>query len=200
SPMSKCSKCGASWTVAGMIACPICNARVETEVPVVEPSKATVQAEFCADAETAPAVDAKKNGTAVVTSPPEIRNTDPVAPDPPKREAPPRDVPVRISVFPSLEPPPAAKPAPAPEKPAPVDASVVLAGASPVDHRQSLPLSSRPLNAPLILGALSMLTIVLLPLTVANEQDQVLGILRFSFSTFFFPFPPLPSLPLLPPP
>jgi hypothetical protein len=65
------------------------------------------------------------------------------------------------------EPSPAPKP-PAKESTTRVDASVVL-GSVPhaAGEQKSLPVSSRPLNGPLILGVLALITAVLLPLAVA---------------------------------
>jgi hypothetical protein len=54
-----------------------------------------------------------------------------------------------------------------------------------------LPSPSRPLHGPLILGALSYLGVLLLPLTIAFESHRVLGVLGFCMAGFFAPFAPI---------
>jgi hypothetical protein len=71
-----------------------------------------------------------------------------------------------------------------------VDASCVLAS-SPVASDRGLPSPARPLNGPIILGALSLVTGLMLPLTAAFESNRMFGILGFCMSGFFLPFPPI---------
>ncbi|HVE39531.1 MAG TPA: hypothetical protein VNM14_06555 [Planctomycetota bacterium] len=56
---------------------------------------------------------------------------------------------------------------------------------------RELRTTSRPLNGPLILGALAYLGVFLLPLTVAFESSRVLGVLGFCMTAFFAPFAPI---------
>jgi len=208
--MAKCSKCGASWSTLGMTLCPICGFSVKPPTTVLEPSQAKLRPESGPIRKTsmAQASAGKSNGTAVLEAPvepvkPEPRKDDTPAPEPiPSR--PESEPPLRISVFPKSELPAAPPPGdpfdsapPALSKRSPeskptvrVDASVVLMPMSPAG-RKDLPVSSRPLNAPLILGILATITGVLLPITIAFEHHRILGILGFCMSGFFVPFAPV---------
>lgn len=205
--MSMCSKCGASWTTLGMTLCPICSAKVKPETAVYEPSQEKLQPESASIRKTtiSRASAGKSNGTAVLEAPAEPRKPDPRKDDTPVPEPiPPRpegEPPLRISVFPKSEPPVAPPPGDpfdiAPPKRTPeskptvrVDASVVLMPPAPAERRD-LPVSSRPLNGPLILGILATITGVLLPITVAFEHHRILGVLGFCISGFFVPFAPV---------
>jgi len=110
-------------------------------------------------------------------------------PEPKAQAAPPPPAPAPVEPaveIPKVEPPPARK------ETARVDASVVLLKAPlPDASPESLPVSSRPLNAPIILGALALVTGVTLPLTMAFESNRIMGILGFCMSGFFVPFAPI---------
>jgi len=208
--MSMCVKCGASWTTLGMTLCPICGSKVGPETRVVEPSQEKLQPEAAPVRKTSmmKSSTGKTNGTAVLEAPAEPRKPDPRKDDTPAPEPiPPRpesEPPLRISVFPKPEPhaaPPPGDPfdsaMPVPSRKSPeskptvrMDASVVLMGASPL-MQKDLPVSSRPLNAPLILGIFATITGLLLPLTIAFEHNRILGILGFCMSGFFVPFAPV---------
>jgi len=71
-----------------------------------------------------------------------------------------------------------------------VDASVALLAVERPEERE-LPKAARPLNGPLILGILSLITGILLPITLAFESNRVLGIMGFCLSGFFVPFSPI---------
>ncbi len=55
----------------------------------------------------------------------------------------------------------------------------------------AVPRRERPLNGPIILGALAMVTGVLFPLSLAFEGNRVFGVLGFCMSGFFVPFAPI---------
>jgi hypothetical protein len=176
----------------------------------VEPSQEKLQPEAAPVRKTSmvKASAARTNGTAVLEAPAEPRKPEPRKDDTPLPEpipvGPESEPPLRISVFPKAEPQAAPPPGdpfdsapPLPSRKSPesrptvrVDASVVLMPSSPV-VRRDLPVSSRPLNAPLILGILATITGVLLPLTIAFEHHRILGILGFCMSGFFVPFAPI---------
>jgi hypothetical protein len=194
----------------GMTLCPICGSKVGPETRVLEPSQEKLQPEAAPARKTSmiKAASGKTNGTAVLEAPAEPRKPDPRKDDTPAPEPiPPRpesDPPLRISVFPKPEPhaaPPPGDPfdsaPPVMPKRSPeskptvrVDASVVLMPMSPAG-RKDLPVSSRPLNAPLILGILATITGMLLPVTIAFESNRILGIIGFCMSGFFVPFAPV---------
>lgn len=87
---------------------------------------------------------------------------------------------------------PKAEPAPPPPAPEPliVD-SVVLPSPRPASAEKKLPSPARPLNAPLVLGLLSLVAVLLLPATLVFESHRILGILGFCASGFFVPFGPI---------
>lgn len=59
----------------------------------------------------------------------------------------------------------------------------------PEDH--TLPAPARPLTAPLVLGILALVSVVLVPLSAVFEGDRIFGILGFCLSAFFLPFGPI---------
>jgi hypothetical protein len=162
--MTKCEKCGTTWTSAGMTLCPICGEGIPGPAPVRR------KTEILAAVGAAP----KKNG-----SPME-------APDP---TPPPEDPTLKVTVFPSQKDSLAGEPFPS-EPSSPVDASAILSLRPPAVTR-GLPAPARPLNGPLILGLLAMVTGVMLPLTTAFESHRIAGILGFCMSGFFVPFAPV---------
>lgn len=72
-----------------------------------------------------------------------------------------------------------------------VDPSVVAAAAVAATKPGDLPSPARPLNGPLILGVLALVTVVMLPATIVFESSRILGILGFCMSGFFVPFAPI---------
>ncbi|HVR87229.1 MAG TPA: hypothetical protein VMU54_23085 [Planctomycetota bacterium] len=204
--MSMCAKCGASWTTPGMSLCPICGAKVGPATAIQEPSRESLPPEAKRETSVLKRTGGKTNGTAVLAAPPELEKAAPAAEvhsSPPGSKI---DPPPRVPVFlkgeagdlPSAPPTAAGRdPMPAPKPPAPestrrVDASVVLLSAPPAGGgSQSLPVSSRPLNGPMILGVLALMTGILLPVTVAFESNRIFGILGFCMSGFFVPFAPI---------
>jgi hypothetical protein len=56
---------------------------------------------------------------------------------------------------------------------------------------QVLPAPARPLNAPIILGTLALVSVIMVPISVAFEGDRIFGILGFCLSGFFLPFGPI---------
>ncbi|HLY72636.1 MAG TPA: hypothetical protein VKU80_00840 [Planctomycetota bacterium] len=204
--MSMCSKCGASWTTMGMTLCPICGAKVGPETRTPEPSKEKLPSGPKRDTSALDRAGGKRNGTAVLGAVPESSESAQavaVEPSPPGAPALPSP---RAAAFPRSEeqglpsaPVQALEPAlreapkpPAKEPTARVDASVVLLQApSPAGEPKRLPVSSRPLNAPWILGILALVTGILLPVTVVFESHRILGIIGFCMSGFFVPFAPI---------
>lgn len=169
--MVKCEKCGTAWTTLGMTLCPICGAGVGDP----ESAKKT---EVLSVVGAAP----NSNGTSMA---PATRSIEPAV----GSAAPPvKDIPLKVSVFPSGKDSSVEDSAPAF---APVvDASALMA-LHPSPEAKTLPAPARPLNGPLILGAFALVTSVLLPLTVLFESHRILGILGFCMSGFFVPFAPV---------
>jgi hypothetical protein len=158
-----------------MTLCPLCGAKVEGEpiatqtTRIQRPTSITVVKPM------------KTNGTAVLTAPPppppEVRKPEP-APLPVAPKAAPL---VQESVVVST-------PAPAAPKADPfVQDSVVLRAAV----EKPLPAPARPLSAPLVLGVLALVAVLLLPVTLLFESHRILGILGFCASGFFVPFGPI---------
>jgi len=189
--MSKCLKCNTSWTSPGMTLCPICGTKVGDPEPVLEPSIEKIETESSAVG----TASAKKNGSAVLAPRrPQTRAVHPenvVTPEPVAIAAPPKEEaePLKVTLFPKAE-----KAPPTPEgdpmgDPMSVDASVALLR-TPREEKV-LPMSSRPLNAPIILGAMALVTGVLFPITLAMESHRIIGILGFSLCGFMLPFAPI---------
>jgi hypothetical protein len=55
----------------------------------------------------------------------------------------------------------------------------------------AVPRVERPMNGPLILGVLAMVTGVLFPLSLIFQANRVFGVLGFCMSGFFVPFAPI---------
>lgn len=198
--MATCVKCETFWTTAGMTHCPVCGTAVPGAAPEIEPSRELVQAA---------ASGKSTNGTARIEGPrdpqkPKTRPLPPPDPGPGPLPTPPvmhKEEELKVTLFPKAEKP---EPDPKPEKPVqdsmgdplsvdpvplPVDASVVLP--KPKDQSKPLPKPARPLNGPIILGALAVITAVLLPLTLVFESHRIIGIIGFCLSGFFLPFAPI---------
>jgi len=200
-----------------MSLCPVCGAAVEGEGRALEPSLERLQPEGSPlkALSTGGSEKSRTNGTAVLEGPPPEASAKP-EPAPPEAaavaekadESPAAEhdpgMPLKLTFFPKIErtrhvvP----RPAPPPEKaaaskskppaaadPGSLDASVVLKGDSA--DPKSLPSPARPLNAPWILGVMAMVTALLLPITVANESNRIMGIIGFCLSGFFLPFAPI---------
>jgi hypothetical protein len=170
-----------------MILCPICGAKVEDPAKALEPSLLKLESEMAGNE------GAKRNGSAVLTARrPQTRTIHPeniVTPPPmPAVEAPKEEVPLKVTLFPKAE-----HPEPPPEDPMgdplSVDASVLLLRSAP--ESKMLPVSSRPLNAPAILGGMALVTGLLFPITLALESHRIIGILGFSLCGFLLPFAPI---------
>lgn len=195
--MSKCPKCAASWSTAGLALCPICGTRV-----AAEPSQAKLEPELAGARTTSTSTSASARKSAIL----KLTNGGDAKPEPE----------LKVTTFPKPPPPPLAL-VPKPKEPPPkkeeppleeermdlpkvekplrvstrlVDASVALLTTGPSDE-QKLPKPARPLNGPLILGVLALVTGVLLPITVAFESHRIVGVLGFCLSGFFVPFPPI---------
>jgi hypothetical protein len=161
-----------------MIHCPICGTKVED--PALEPSLVTLDPES--------SESARKNGSAVLTARrPQTRTFHPenivTPPAVPKEEEP-----LKVTLFPTAETPESPPEDPMGD-PMSVDASVLLLGSAP--ESKPLPVSSRPLNAPAILGGMALATGLLFPITLALESHRIIGILGFSLCGFLLPFAPI---------
>ncbi len=202
--MAKCLKCAASWTSPGMTLCPICGAKVGDEA-VAEPSQAKLEPQLAgARTTTASQLQPRKNGTSVLKPvpaedtkhEPDLKvtyfpraharpGTPPTRPIPPKEEPPMEQERMELPrELPKVE-----------EKPLRastrlVDASVALLAVQPKSDT-ILPSPARPLNGPLILGALAMVTGILLPVSIAFESNKILGVMGFCLAGFFVPFAPI---------
>jgi hypothetical protein len=131
--------------------------------------------------------ETKANGTAVLTAPPAPAAAPVIAAEIRKAE------PAPAPVAPPPPTPSAAIPAPVPaetEEPF-IQDSVVLPALRPAAAETRLPSPARPLSAPLVLGVLSLVAVLLLPLTLAFESHRIVGILGFCASGFFLPFAPI---------
>jgi hypothetical protein len=194
--MVKCSKCGTGWTSSGLPLCPVCGTKVDAPEPVATEALPAPAHPYVVQT-TALQETVKKNGSAVLDVPVEIRKAAPPEPQPysfPILKPAPVEPP-KVEAKPA-EPPPEVKPAPAPvviakEKPvemSPIDASAVNL---PIQELKQLRISSRPLNGPLILGCLAYVSVLVLPIAFAFESHRVIGILGFTLAGFFAPFAPI---------
>jgi len=219
--MSKCLKCAASWTTPGMTMCPICGAKVgetaaiEPSKAKLEPEMAGVKATSVSGTGSA-----RLSKSAILKSAsdgrPSTSATGPrhgsttalpasKAPDPAPVKVDPKPVSdLKITTFPKPDHKPQEKAtmndsstelpkiveAPLRMSAPLVDASVALL-ATGIPEMKELPRPARPLNGPMILGILALVTGILLPITVAFESNRVLGIMGFCLSGFFVPFPPI---------
>jgi hypothetical protein len=158
-----------------MTLCPLCGAKVEGE-PI-----ATQTTRIQRPTSIAAVKPMKTNGTAVLTAP--LPPVEVHKPEPAPLPVEPKAAPVvQDSVV-----------VPAPRPAAPIESplvqdSVVLPAPAAVKR---LPVPARPLNAPLVLGLLSLVAVLLLPVTLAFESHRILGILGFCASGFFVPFGPI---------
>ncbi|HLY09361.1 MAG TPA: hypothetical protein VKW04_08675 [Planctomycetota bacterium] len=210
--MSKCTTCGAAWTTIEMTLCPICGATIGSDPSTFERSKGGGASEPKRDPSGAtrdssvPGRDgATPSAAAIQSSPPRSVKADPAVTVEPSPSADPVRLPHRGAAFatevdervPSvadttadLGPLPAPKPPE--ESPVRVDATVLrLRSPLPAEEPKRLPVSSRPLNGPLILGLVATITGILLPVTLVFESHRVLGIIGFCISGFFVPFAPI---------
>jgi len=210
--MSKCLKCAASWTTPGMLMCPICGAKVG-EPAASEPSKAKLEPEMAGVKGTSVSGTAspRLSKSAILNSAPDGRSsTSASAPRRgsttalPAAKAPESPPELKVTTFPKPDHKPQEKATmndSSTELPkivevplrmsAPlVDASVALLSTG-IPQMKELPRPARPLNGPLILGVLALVTGILLPITVAFQSNRVLGIMGFCLSGFFVPFPPI---------
>jgi hypothetical protein len=177
--MAKCAICKTSWTSQGMTLCPICGARVEGADIGMQTTRIQRPTQFVGTTET------KANGTAVLKAPPapapaivaEARKVEPV-PAPVALPTPTAAAPVPI-------------PAPAKTEEPFIQDSVVLPAPRIAAAETRLPSPARPLSAPLVLGILSLVAVLLLPVTLAFESHRIVGILGFCATGFFVPFAPI---------
>lgn len=210
--MVKCLSCGTGWTSSGLPLCPVCGTKVPTAEPVAAESP---QVASCPYVAPAPAVQeaVRKNGSAVLDVPVEVRKTEPPKsaeysfpivkrPDPPPvASESPKPEPFIFQTLkqakePSVADAPEVRPAAAPDviaKEKPVDIQTIDASAAnlPIQELKQLRVSSRPLNGPLILGCLAYVSILVLPVAMAFESHRVIGVLGFTLAGFFAPFAPI---------
>lgn len=215
--MATCRKCAATWTSPGMTLCPICGMRVSDTAPV-EPSKAILEPEPAGVGATSHS--SRRNGSAVLKADPaasaSASRRAPTSTLPAPKPSPEPEI--KITVFPKPQartetPPPLALLPKAetkqedtpveeerlnlPKVESPLRVSTRLVDASvallkpPAPEGSELPRPARPLNGPLILGALALIPPILLPLTVAFESNRILGVMGFCLSGFCLPFPPI---------
>jgi hypothetical protein len=205
--MSKCIPCGATWTTSGLALCPICGAKAGAAE--ASPERLKPELSGARTSSTVAAASRLHRGTTVRIPPESLPPRVPAPPPPPPAARPVEDkAPVQAPEEKPAPPPapevkaPAAKPAePAEERPAKpvrteptlpvpsrlIDSSVKILPA----EMSAVPRVERPLNGPIILGALAMVTGVLFPLSLAFEGNRVFGVLGFCMSGFFVPFAPI---------
>jgi hypothetical protein len=235
--MSKCIKCGASWTTPGLALCPICGAKVGAAPDA--PAERLKPELSGAKVGALPGASSSRNarGTTVrippdgavaapkpaaaprveqkfpLVSPPAdekpttIRTIEdrPSTARPSEEKAPPARDPsdkssiLRVpgdkpAVAKAAEDAPASADRPAGPKAEPLRVSRRLMESSvtilPVEM-SPVPVPERPINGPLILGALALVTGILFPLTLVFQADRVFGVLGFCMSGFFVPFAPI---------
>lgn len=201
--MSKCIPCGATWTTPGLALCPICGAKAG---PAESPSERMRPELFGARTVSSVAAAPRVHRGTTVRIPPESLPSRTPVPPPPAARAAEDKAPAKA---------PEEKPAPAPESKAPVvrppepleerpAKPAVVEPPLPVPTRlidssvrilpaemTAVPRAERPLNGPIILGALAMVTGVLFPMSLAFEGNRVFGVLGFCMSGFFVPFAPI---------
>jgi hypothetical protein len=203
--MSKCIPCGATWTTPGLALCPICGAKAGAADSSAERLKPELSG--ARTVSTVAAASRFHRGTTVRIPPESLPPRAPAPPPPaPAARAPEEKAPAKAPEEKAAPPPetkaPAARPAeaaeerpakparPEPAFPAPsrlIDSSVKILPA----EMSAVPRAERPLNGPIILGALAMVTGVLFPLSLAFEGNRVFGVLGFCMSGFFVPFAPI---------
>jgi len=176
--MSKCKNCCTSWTSLGMPICPICGTKVDESLSPSGIMKAL-------ERKNGRAADPPSAITAVLEAPTETVVLRAADPDPGPEKLDFAVETIMLKSVPTLD-----VPKKAPEAPSNVeDASVILLGSAP--HDADLPDPVHPLNGPIILGSLALVTVVLLPLAAAFESSRVFGVLGFCLSGFFLPFSPI---------
>jgi len=202
--MSKCIPCGATWTTPGLALCPICGARAGS----ADTSSERLKPELSGARTSSTIASSSRVHRTTVRIPLETLPARVPVPPPPAARPPEDKAPAKAPEEKPAPPPapaakaPAARPAePAEERPAKpvhpepalpvptrlIDSSVKIL---PV-QMSSVPRVERPLNGPIILGALAMVTGVLFPLSLAFEGNRVFGVLGFCMSGFFVPFAPI---------
>jgi hypothetical protein len=170
--LSRCAKCGTSWTSLGTTLCPICGENVQGSNGTESASRpATRKLKIEGDADD---VALRAPSSAVMELPPGILR--------------PESRPKTTLLRPAPEPVP---PQPVVIDPDPVDASVLVGPEDGDELGAELPAPARPLNGPLILGLFALATVILLPLTVAYESHRVFGVLGFCMLGFLLPFSPI---------
>ena len=209
--MVKCAKCGTGWTSSGLPLCPVCGARIDDpagRVPAAKVGeKSTSPSRTPSALFEAPAVPlqvhkalsaakvVEKATAAVATpsalfeAPPEpvkIQKVVPAPPGPRVEPALPTVVPRESAPKTEVRPEPAESRAEAFER---LELSDPSALSLPV--ARPLGTTARPLNGPLILGALAYVGVFLFPLSIAFESSRVLGVLGFCMTAFFAPFAPI---------
>jgi hypothetical protein len=177
--MPKCIKCGATWTTTGLALCPICGHKVDAapEGPADRPKPELAPVRVATA--SAAATPRLHRGTTVRIPPdplpaPAKSSEEKAAPAPRPAAAETKDEGVR----------------PIPPPPAParrLEPSVKILATGPM----AVPLLERPPVGPLVLGALSLVAGILLPLTLTFEGNRIFGVLGFCMSGFFAPFAPV---------
>ena len=195
--MVTCANCGTGWTSSGLPLCPVCGTKVPPSEPVPPKPVATESHPYVIGT-PAPQEAVRKNGSAVLDVPPEVRRIEPAKSEPysfpilqPAVEAQ-RPVPKTEIRKPDPRPEPATAPIVI-EKEKSVQNEVIDASAAnlPIQALKDLRTAARPLNGPLILGCLAYVAVLALPVTMAFENDRVIGILGFTLAGFFAPFAPI---------
>lgn len=203
--MSKCIPCGATWTTPGLALCPICGAKAGAAEGLSERLKPELSG---ARTSSTVAAAARIHRGTTVRIPPESLPARTPTPPPPAARAPEEKAPAKAPeekpappAAPESKAPAAPPPAPAEERPAkparpeptlPVPARLIDTSVKILPAEMStVPRVERPLNGPIILGALAMVTGVLFPLSLIFEGNRVFGVLGFCMSGFFLPFGPI---------
>ncbi len=189
--MSKCIRCGTTWTTAGLALCPVCGEKVAS--PAEQRSRVEETAPKPAPVAAAAAAPPTRirHGTTVRIPSDGASAARAMEPPPASPKASVEKTASPEKTAPSEKPvPPVAAPAKAEASRLPrrlIDSSVMVLPA----EMTPVPRPERPINGPIILGALALVTVLLLPMTLAFESNRVFGVLGFCMSGFFVPFAPI---------
>jgi hypothetical protein len=209
--MIKCAKCGTGWTSSGLPLCPVCGARIDDSAGRVPAAKVAEKSTSPSSPPSAlleaPAVPLKVHqalpaakvvekstaavaaASAIFEAPAEPLKIQKVLPAPPgPRVEPALPTVVRRESAPKTEVRPELSKSRADDFER-LELSDPSALSLPVVR--PLGTTSRPLNGPLVLGALAYVGVFLFPLSIAFESSRVLGVLGFCMTAFFAPFAPI---------
>jgi hypothetical protein len=214
--MSKCITCGASWTTAGLALCPICGAKVGAAGDgAADRLKPELSGARIAAAASSPSGRLHRGTTVRMPMEPSgaprpvppvppapkseeksplVKAPEPRAPEVPEDKSPKATEdksPAPKSAEPRPEPADRAR-EPRPESPMRVSTRLIDSSVKVLPAEMTtVPVPERPMNGPVILGALAWVTGLLLPLTLIFEGNRVFGVLGFCMSGFFVPFAPI---------